>query len=76
MNAMFTKEEATKERIAANVAALEREREGYDARIRGVEAGHDDRLSIDTLKVRIKDVDAEIARLKKLKPSRPSDDGE
>lgn len=64
---MFNEKEATKERISSYVAALEHERKGYVARQEAVKAGHADRLDAAQLDLRIKDVDAEIKRAKKLK---------
>lgn len=67
---MFDSNEATKERVSSYVAALEQERKGYEARQAAVKAGHLDRLDEPQLGLRVKDVDAEIARCKKLKSSK------
>ncbi len=65
---MFTKEEATAERRAAYVAALEHERAGYvarrEAKQNGLHTGGLD-LTVEQLDDRIKQVDAMIKRVKK-----------
>lgn len=65
---MFTPKEATEERVKTYTDALEKEKVGYEARIAGVEAGHPDPRTVEQLKDRVKQVDAEKARVGKLKP--------
>jgi hypothetical protein len=64
----FTAEEATKERVDAYVAALEREREGYVFRLKALKEGKSERLAKEVLDARVKAVDQELARVKKIKP--------
>lgn len=73
---MYTQAEATKERTEAYVVALEHEKEGYKARIAALAAGKRDRLDKEQLTALVKGVDAEIARVKRLKPKddAPEDD--
>lgn len=71
---MFDRNEATKERISSYMAALEQERKGYVARAAAVKAGHSDRLDEAQLELRIRDVDAELKRVKALKPKGEKDD--
>lgn len=67
---MFTKEDATKERVADYSAALEREKAGYEARIARVDGGRPDPLPKEQLELRVKEVDAELARVSKLAPKK------
>lgn len=73
---MFTAEEATKERVEAYVAALEKEIADYEARVKRIELGRKDPLvdqgsspkeAADQVRDRIKQCKAEIARVKKVK---------
>lgn len=64
---MFMKEEASKERISSYSAALKSEVEGYEARIARAEAGHQEPLSVEQLKLRVAGCKAELARVGKLK---------
>jgi len=57
---MYTKDEATAERVAAYAAALVRELGGVQARIARVEAGKTDGLTLAQLKARVSDIDAEL----------------
>lgn len=67
---MFTKEEATKERVDAYVAALEYELVGMEARIVRVKAGRPDpvQATLEVLQAREKDIQAEIKRAKGAAP--------
>lgn len=64
---MFTKDEATKERVGAYVVALEREQDGYERRIAALTAGKHDPLNEEQLKARIDAVGAELKRAKSLR---------
>lgn len=66
---MFTAEEATKERVDAYLAALERELKGYEFRVKALSEGKAERLPKETLDARVAATKAEIARVKKLKPA-------
>lgn len=70
---MFTKDEATKERVGAYVDALEREKEGYQARLQQLAEGKQERLDTEQLQARVKAVDAELARAKKSKAKKAED---
>lgn len=53
----------TAEQTAAYVAALNRERDGYVARIKSTEDGKIGPLSVEQLQARVDAVDAELKRL-------------
>lgn len=71
---MFTAEEATKERVDAYLAGLERELDGYQFRVKALADGKFERLTKEQLEARVKAVQAEIARVKKVKPAEPDGD--
>jgi hypothetical protein len=74
---VFTTAEATKERVDAYVASLEREKTSYETRIARIKGGRHDPLDEKQLELRVKDVNAELARVKKLKPDgADGDDGD
>lgn len=64
---MFSKDEATEERIAAYLAALEEEASQYEAGLAAAQAGGDE-PRVAKLDRRLKGVKDEIARVKKVKP--------
>lgn len=64
---MFTKDEATQERIASYVAALEEEASQYEAGLSAAKAGGDEKR-VEKLERRLEGVKAELERVKKLKP--------
>lgn len=53
----------TAEQTAAYVAALNRERDGYVARIKATEAGKLGPLTVEQLQARVDSVDAELKRV-------------
>lgn len=55
---------STAEQAADYLAALEREKEGYDVRLANAKAGRQERLETAELEDRVKQVDAEIKRVK------------
>lgn len=55
---------STAEQASAQVAALEREQTGYEVRLANAKAGRQERLEIGELEDRVKQVQAEIKRLK------------
>ena len=55
---------STAEQAAAELAALERELAGYQARAANAKAGRNERLGEEELADRVKQVEAEIKRLK------------
>lgn len=65
---MFTQKEATKQRVGAYAAALERELDGYKRRLEALADGKFERLDKEQLQARIGAVKAELARVGKLKP--------
>ena len=81
---MFTAEEATDERKASYVAALEHEIEGYETRSARIKAGKKDPLmgiggmekaeAVGELADRVKQCKAEIARVKKVKAVEPAEE--
>jgi hypothetical protein len=54
-----------KEQLQDQLAALEREKAGYKARVAAAESGRVEHLSVEQLADRAKQVDAEIARVSK-----------
>jgi hypothetical protein len=55
---------STAEQASAQVAALEREQAGYEARLANAKAGRQERLEPSELEDSVKQVQAEIKRLK------------
>jgi uncharacterized small protein (DUF1192 family) len=70
---MYTKSEATEERVQAYLTALEREKDGYQTRIGNLEAGMHETLTTEQLEARIGHVDAEIDRVKKTGKAKKKD---
>jgi hypothetical protein len=70
---MFTKDEATKERVGAYVEALEHEKAGYEARQTMLKEGKQDSLDAEQLAARVKGVAAELSRVKKSKAKTAED---
>lgn len=70
---MYTKSEATEERVQAYLTALEREKDGYQTRIGNLEAGMHETLTTEQLEARISHVDAEIDRVKKTGKAKKKD---
>ena len=66
----------TEEQRAAHVAALEREKAGYAARLKALKDGKPDRLDGDALADRIRQVDAELAKAKRRGRGKKADDAE
>jgi uncharacterized small protein (DUF1192 family) len=50
--------------LEASIAALEEEKSGYQSRLAALKVGKRDRLDVDELGDRVKQVDAEIKRCK------------
>lgn len=55
---------STAEQASDQLAALEREQAGYEARLANAKAGRQERLEVGELEDRVKQVQAEIKRLK------------
>lgn len=59
-------EDSTQDQVEAYLSALAREKEGYLVRLSAIEAGKPERLDAETLSARVKAVEAEVRRAKKL----------
>ncbi len=57
---------STVEQVKAYVAALEREKQGYEARVDAAKNNRQERLPVEQLEDRIVQVDAELKRAKSL----------